>query len=55
MFLTDDGRIALIKSRHGEPHHGADAEERLLQLLLAIGESRGEEAADVLVQMGPKG
>lgn len=54
VFLTDDGRLALLDlgmvSRISPP-----MQERLLQLLLAIGEGRGDAAADMLAQIGQKG
>jgi predicted unusual protein kinase regulating ubiquinone biosynthesis (AarF/ABC1/UbiB family) len=51
VFLTGDGRIALIDL--GMVGQLTPAlQERLLRLVLAISEGRGEEAADAAIQMG---
>ncbi len=53
VFLTDDGRIALIDLgmvARIPPGH----QEALLQLLLAISEGRGDEAADIGLKMGER-
>src|SRR6185436_9546193 len=51
VFLTDDGRIALLDlGMVGRISPGM--QEKLLQLLLAISEGRGDEAANVLISMG---
>ena len=51
VFLTDDGRIALLDlGMVGRISSGM--QEKLLQLLLAISEGRGDEAANVLISMG---
>ena len=53
VFLTDDHRIALIDlgmvGRVTPP-----LQERLLRLLLAIGEGRGDEAASVAIELGER-
>jgi ubiquinone biosynthesis protein len=53
VFLTDDGRIALVDlgmvGRLTPP-----LQERLLRLLLAIGEGRGDEAASVSIELGER-
>ena len=51
VFLTNDGRIALIDL--GMVLHVApQMQERLLQLLLATSEGRGDEAATVAIRIG---
>ncbi|HYV05085.1 MAG TPA: AarF/ABC1/UbiB kinase family protein [Blastocatellia bacterium] len=51
VFLTDDGRIALLDlGMVGRISPGM--QEKLLQLLLAISEGRGDEAANILISMG---
>jgi ubiquinone biosynthesis protein len=51
VFLTDDNRIALLDL--GMVSHINEAfQERLLQLLLAISEGRGDEAAEISIRMG---
>jgi predicted unusual protein kinase regulating ubiquinone biosynthesis (AarF/ABC1/UbiB family) len=51
VFLTDDGRIALIDV--GMVGRLTPAlQQQLLRLLLAISEGRGEEAAEVMVHIG---
>ena len=53
VFVTDDGRLALIDlGMIGRL--SPQMQERLLKLLLAISEGRGEEAADVAVTLGEK-
>ena len=53
MFVTDDGLLALIDlGMIGRI--SPQMQERLLKLLLAISEGRGEEAADVAVTLGEK-
>jgi ubiquinone biosynthesis protein len=53
VFLTDDDRIALIDL--GMVGFVADAmQERLLKLLLAISDGRGEDAADIASEMGDR-
>jgi predicted unusual protein kinase regulating ubiquinone biosynthesis (AarF/ABC1/UbiB family) len=53
VFLTDDGRIALLDlgmvGRLTPP-----LQERLLRLLLSIGEGRGDEAASVAIELGER-
>ena len=53
VFLTEDGRIALLDlgmvGRLTPP-----VQERLLRLLLAIGEGRGDEAATVAIELGER-
>jgi len=51
VFLTDDNRIALLDL--GMVSHINEAfQEKLLHLLLAISEGRGDEAAEVAIRMG---
>ena len=53
VFVTDDGLLALIDlGMVGRLR--PQMQERLLQLLLAVSEGRGEEAADVAVTLGEK-
>ena len=53
VFVTDEGRLALIDlGMIGRL--SPQMQERLLKLLLAISEGRGEEAADVAVTLGEK-
>ncbi|MGH7480823.1 MAG: ABC1 kinase family protein, partial [Longimicrobiales bacterium] len=50
VFLTDDGRIALIDLGM-VAHLGPELQERLLKLLLAISDGAGEDAATILLEM----
>src|SRR5690606_26368857 len=51
VFLTDDGRVALIDV--GQVLHIPDRmRERLRQVLIAIGEGKGEDAARTIERMG---
>jgi len=51
VFLTDDNRIALLDL--GMVSHINEAfQEKLLHLLLAISEGRGDEAAEVAIRIG---
>jgi predicted unusual protein kinase regulating ubiquinone biosynthesis (AarF/ABC1/UbiB family) len=51
VFLTDDGRIALIDL--GMVARVAPRpQENLIQLLLAISEGKGDDAADIVIKMG---
>jgi ubiquinone biosynthesis protein len=53
VFLTDDYRIALIDlGMVGRIMPGL--QEQLLQLLLAIAEGRGDDAADIAIKIGDK-
>ena len=53
VFLTDDYRIALIDlGMVGRVMPGM--QEQLLQLLLAIAEGRGDEAADIAIKIGDR-
>jgi predicted unusual protein kinase regulating ubiquinone biosynthesis (AarF/ABC1/UbiB family) len=53
VLITDDGRLALVDlGMIGRL--SPQMQERLLKLLLAISEGRGEEAADVAVILGEK-
>ena len=53
VFITDDGLLALIDlGMIGRL--SPQMQERLLRLLLAVSEGRGEEAADVAVTLGEK-
>ena len=51
VFLTDDNRIALLDLGM-VAHITPGMQEKLLQLLLAVSEGRGEEAATVAITMG---
>jgi predicted unusual protein kinase regulating ubiquinone biosynthesis (AarF/ABC1/UbiB family) len=51
VFITDDDRIALIDLGM-VGHISGTFQENLLQLLLAISEGRGDEAAEMSVKMG---
>ena len=53
VFLTDDGRIGLI-DLGTVTRINPSMQEKLLQLLLAVSEGRGEEAADIAIQIGEK-
>jgi ubiquinone biosynthesis protein len=51
VFLTDDGRLALLDL--GMVNRlSATKQEQLLKLLIAVADGRGEQAAEVVVQMG---
>jgi ubiquinone biosynthesis protein len=53
VFVTDDGRLALLDlGMVGRLSPGM--QERLLKLLLAVSDGRGEEAADVAVTIGER-
>jgi ubiquinone biosynthesis protein len=55
VFITDDGRLALIDLGM-VGHLGPELQERLLRLVLAISEGRGEEAAEAAISFGePRG
>ena len=50
VFLTNDGRIALLDL--GMVGHTASAmQEKLLKILLAVGEGKSEDAADVVIEI----
>lgn len=51
VFLTDDNRIALLDLGMVS-HINEGFQEKLLQLLLAISEGRGDEAAELSIRMG---
>jgi ubiquinone biosynthesis protein len=51
VFLTDDGRIALIDLGM-VAHVSPSMQERLLQLLLAVSEGRSDEAASIAMTIG---
>ena len=53
VFLTDDGRLALVDLGM-VGHLSARLQERLLELLIAVGEGRADEAADVLIELGER-
>jgi predicted unusual protein kinase regulating ubiquinone biosynthesis (AarF/ABC1/UbiB family) len=53
VFLTDDGRIALIDLGL-VGHTGPSMQENLLKILMAIGEGNGEAAAEVAIRMSEK-
>ena len=51
VFITDDGRIALIDLGM-VGHLSPTLQDKLLKLVLAISEGRGEEAADAAIALG---
>jgi ubiquinone biosynthesis protein len=51
VFITDDGRIALLDLGM-VGHLSPSLQDKLLKLVLAVSESRGEDAADVAIQLG---
>jgi ubiquinone biosynthesis protein len=51
LFLTDDGRIALLDLGM-VARVAPEMQDRLLQWLLAVSEGRGEDAADIAVSIG---
>lgn len=51
VFLTDDGRIALIDLGM-VARIAPRPQEQLIQLLLAISEGKGDDAADITIKMG---
>ena len=51
VFLTQDGKIALLDLGM-VGHIGANFREKLLRLLLAVSEGRGDEAAEAAMRMG---
>jgi predicted unusual protein kinase regulating ubiquinone biosynthesis (AarF/ABC1/UbiB family) len=51
VFLTDDGRIALIDLGM-VARLAPRPQENLIQLLLAISEGKGDDAADITIKMG---
>jgi ubiquinone biosynthesis protein len=53
VFLTDDHRIALIDLGM-VGHLSSRMQDRLLQLLMASAEGRGDEAADVMIEIGER-
>jgi predicted unusual protein kinase regulating ubiquinone biosynthesis (AarF/ABC1/UbiB family) len=53
VFLTDDGRIALIDLGM-VARLSPDLQEKLLQLLLAISEGRGDDAATFAIRIGER-
>jgi ubiquinone biosynthesis protein len=53
VFLTDDGRLALIDVGM-VGRLTPDLQDELLRLLLAISDGRGEEAAELLAQIGKR-
>jgi ubiquinone biosynthesis protein len=53
VFVTDTGQLALIDLGM-VGRLGSSMQERLLKLLLAVGEGRGDEAADVTAMLGEK-
>ncbi|HXG93729.1 MAG TPA: AarF/UbiB family protein [Blastocatellia bacterium] len=53
VFLTDDGRIALIDLGM-TAHIAPDLQEKLLQMLLAISEGRSQDAASFAIRIGEK-
>jgi ubiquinone biosynthesis protein len=53
VFVTDDARIALVDLGM-VGHLSARTQEQLLQLMLAAAEGHGDEAADVLIDLGDR-
>jgi predicted unusual protein kinase regulating ubiquinone biosynthesis (AarF/ABC1/UbiB family) len=53
VFLTDDGRLGLI-DLGTVAHVSPQMQEKLLQLLVAVSEGRGDETADIAIQIGEK-
>ncbi len=53
VFLTDDGRIALLDLGM-VAQLGGEMQEKLLQLVLAISEGKGDEAASQVIRIGEK-
>src|SRR5207237_6653793 len=53
VFLTDDEKIALVDLGM-VGHLAARTQERLLELVMAASEGRGDEAADVIVDLGER-
>ncbi len=53
VFITEDGRIALIDLGM-VGHLSPSIQEKLLKLVLAISEGRGEEAADAAIALGER-
>jgi ubiquinone biosynthesis protein len=53
VFLTDDGHLALLDLGM-VGRLSPDLQERMLRLLLAVGEGRGEEAATIAAAIGEK-
>jgi ubiquinone biosynthesis protein len=51
VFLTDDGRIALLDLGM-VGHTTPSMQENLLKLLLAIGEGKGDDVAELLIRIG---
>ena len=52
IFLTDDGRIALLDLGHGRAASSPSMQEPLLKLLLAVSEGRGETRRAVAMSIG---
>ncbi|HUP39216.1 MAG TPA: AarF/ABC1/UbiB kinase family protein [Vicinamibacterales bacterium] len=53
VFITEDGRLALIDLGM-VGHLSPTLQDKLLKLILAISEGRGEEAADAAIALGEK-
>ncbi len=53
VFITDDGRIALLDLGM-VGHTSPTMQEHLLKVLLAVSDGKGDEAADVVIQMSEK-
>jgi ubiquinone biosynthesis protein len=53
VFLTDDGRVALIDLGM-VGHLSSRMQDRLLQLLMAAADGRGDETTDVLIEIGER-
>jgi ubiquinone biosynthesis protein len=53
VFITEDGRLALIDLGM-VGHLSPTLQDRLLKLILAISEGRGEDAADTAIALGEK-
>jgi predicted unusual protein kinase regulating ubiquinone biosynthesis (AarF/ABC1/UbiB family) len=53
VFITDDGRIALLDLGM-VGHTSPSMQESLLKVLLAVSQGKGDEAADVVIQMSER-
>lgn len=53
VFITEDGRLALLDVGMAG-HLSPTIQDKLLKLILAIGEGRGEEAAEAAIALGEK-
>ena len=53
VFITEDGRLALLDLGM-VGHLSPTLQDKLLKLILAVSEGRGEEAADAAIALGEK-